>query len=173
MADYASPTVIQQPIPNADLTALEYLLLTNIFQADPVGDALYFYAEFGPSDLILVPAAALRAAFAASAAIASTATSYVGERIDMDTDEIEIEIDLSGTSWEFILQDIVRRSTTLRTVTAVTSFTCSKMRSDGFDGMVVLITADAIKGKSTNDILQEFIAEEEAGAGRNRREGEG
>jgi len=33
------------------------------------------------------------------------------------------------------------------------------MRPDGFGGMAVLITADTIKGKSTNDILEEFLAE--------------
>ena len=33
------------------------------------------------------------------------------------------------------------------------------MRSDGFGGMTVLITADTIKGKSTNDILEQFLAE--------------
>jgi hypothetical protein len=34
------------------------------------------------------------------------------------------------------------------------------MRPDGFGGMAVLITADTIKGKSTNDILEELLAEE-------------
>jgi hypothetical protein len=58
----------------------------------------------------------------------------------------------------------VRRSATLRYVTAVMSFTCSKMRPDGFGGMAVMITADAIIGKSTNDILEDFLAEVEGGA---------
>ncbi len=57
------------------------------------------------------------------------------------------------------IQDIVRRSTTLRYVTAVSSFSCSKMRPDGFGGMAVLITADRIVGKSTSDILEDFLAE--------------
>ena len=90
----------------------------------------------------------------------STATAYVSERLAATpADDTEIEIDFSGTSWEFIFQDIVRRSVTLRYVTAVTSYTCSKMRPDGFGGMAVLITADAIRGKSTNDILEDFLAE--------------
>ncbi len=173
MADYFSPTVIQPPIPRADMTALERLLLTVLFDVDPVGNALYLHAACGPRDHITVPAAALRAAFAASAGVASTAAHYIGERIDLGSDEIDVELDLSGTSWEFILQDIVRRSATLRYLTAVTSFTCSKMRPDGFGGMAVLITADAIKGKSTSDILEEFLAEEDAGAGRGHPEGEG
>ena len=31
------------------------------------------------------------------------------------------------------------------------------MRSDGFGGAVVVISADSIIGKSTNDLLEEFI----------------
>src|SRR5208282_2411999 len=108
----------------------------------------------------------LRAAFEASTAVASTATTYVAERLAaVPADETEIEIDFSGTSWEFIFQDIVRRSLTLRYVTAVTSFTCSKMRPDGFGGMAVLITADAILGKSINDILEDFLAENDGNVG--------
>ena len=165
MADYFSPTVIQQPIPIADMTPLERLVLSLIFDAEPDGETLCFHTAFGPSDTIGLSIDELRAAFEASAAIASTATTYVAERLAaVLADDTEIEIDFSGTSWEFIFQDIVRRSSILRYVTAVTSFTCSKMRPDGFGGMAVLITADAILGKSTNDILEDFLAEREGHA---------
>lgn len=165
MADYFSPTVIQQPIPVADTTPLERLVLSLIFDAEPDGETLYFHTAFGPSDAIGLSIDELRAAFEASAAIASTATTYVGERLAaVLADDTEIEIDFSGTSWEFIFQDIVRRSSTLCYVTAITSFTCSKMRPDGFGGMAVLITADAVLGKSTNDILEDFLAERDGDA---------
>jgi len=52
-----------------------------------------------------------------------------------------------------------RRSSALRYVSAISSFDCSKMRPDAFGGMAVLITADRILGKSTNDLLAEFLAE--------------
>lgn len=161
MADYFSPTVIQQAIPNADMTPLERLLLTHVFSSEPDSDGLYFYAEEGPADMIAVSRAELKAALAASSQPAdSTATTYVAERFaQLPTDAAEIDLDLSGTSWEFIIQDIVRRSSSLRYVTAVSSFTCSKMRPDGFGGMAVLITADRIVGKSTSDILEDFLAE--------------
>ena len=158
MANYLSPTVIQQPIPVADMTPLERLVLGLIFDAEPDGDALYFHASLGPSDAIGLSIDDLRTPFEASAGIDSTATTYVAERLAA-APAGDTEIDFSGTSWEFIFQDIVRRSATLRYVTAVTSFTCSKMRPDGFGGMAVLITADAILGKSTNDILEDFLAE--------------
>jgi hypothetical protein len=147
MANYLSPTVIQQPIPVADMTPLERLVLSLIFDAELDGEALYFHASLGPSDAIGLSIDDLRTAFDASAGVDSTAATYTAERLAAaPADDTEIEIDFSGTSWEFIFQDIVRRSATLRYVTAVTSFTCSKMRPDGFGGMAVLITADAILG---------------------------
>ena len=51
------------------------------------------------------------------------------------------------------------RSPSLHYVTAVTAFTCSKMRPDGFGGMAILITDTAVTGKSTNDIIEDFLAE--------------
>ena len=166
MANYLSPTVIQQPIPVTDMTPLERLVLSLIFDAELDGEALYFHASLGPSDAIGPSIDDLRTALVASAGVDSTAATYTAERLAAaPADDTEIEIDFSGTSWEFIFQDIVRRSATLRYVTAVTSFTCSKMRPDGFGGMAVLITADAILGKSTNDILEDFLAKVERGAG--------
>jgi hypothetical protein len=168
MADYFSPTVIQPTIPLADITPLERLLLSHIFSAETDRDGLYFYAEESPADIVALNRAELAAALAASEASASSLNAYVAERLaGLPSDEDTIDLDLSGTSWEFIFQDIVRRSNTLRYVTAVSSFTCSKMRPDGFGGMAVLITAAAVMGKSTHDLIGDFLAEaglDEAGA---------
>jgi hypothetical protein len=139
MANYLSPTVIQQPIPVADMTPLERLVLSLIFDAEPDGEALYFHASLGPSDAIGLSIDDLPTAFEASAGIERTATTYVAERLAATpAGDTESAIDFSGTSREFIFQDIVRRSATLRYVTAVTSFTCSKMRLDGFGGRLAL-----------------------------------
>jgi hypothetical protein len=162
MTDYHSPTVVQPTIPNADMTPLERLLLTHIFEAEPDGDGLYFFAEAALSDAFELAVEAVRAALAQSAGIASTASAYLARRMDdIGDSDTRIELDLGGTSWEFIFQDIVRRSPTLDHVTVVSAFTCTRMRPDGFGGMSVLITADAIKGKSTNDILEDFLGEAE------------
>jgi hypothetical protein len=162
MADYHSPSVVQPTIPNADMTPLERLLLTHIFEAEPDGDGLYFFAEAGPNDGFELAVEDLRAALTESAGIASTASAYLADRMgDIGENDTQIEIDLSGTSWEFFFQDIVRRSSTLDHVTVVSAFTCTKMRPDGFGGMTVLIIANAIKSKSTNDILEDFLADAE------------
>ena len=160
MADYFEPTIIQQSIPDADMTPLERLLLSNIFEAEPDGDGWYFFSEQGPATMIAISRTELDAALAASQTATSEANVYVARQLALlPPDQVEVDLDLSGTSWEFLFQDIVRRSPRLRYVTAVTSFTCSKMRPDGFGGMAVLITSDAIVGKSTNDILEDFLAE--------------
>jgi hypothetical protein len=161
MADYFSPTVIQPTISLADMTPLERLLLSHIFNAAPDGEGLYFYADEGPADMIWLDRAPIEAAIAQSpAAIDSTAVRFVtGQLARLPADNVEIELDFSDHSWISIFQDIVRRSTTLRYITAVTSFTCSKMRLDGFGGMAVVITGSAVMSKSTSDIVVDFLNE--------------
>jgi hypothetical protein len=164
MADYFFPTVVQQTIPNADMTPLERLVLSHILDAEPDGDGLYFSSDIGPSDLIVLPGVPFRTTFAESKGIPSRLWDYVAERpAHLDPDAADVELDISDTSWEFYLQDIVHRSRTLRYVTVVSAFTCSKMRPDGFGGSATLITANTIEGKSTSDILEDFIAEMEDG----------
>jgi hypothetical protein len=162
MADYFTPTVIQPAIPAGDITPLERLLLSHIFVAEPDGESLYFYADERPADMIWIDRAPIEAALAQSkTAVDSTAVGVVTEQLArVPADNVEIELDLSGSScWESIFQDIVRRSVTLRYVTAVSAFTCSRMRPDGFGGMAVLITPSAVIGKSTSDIIEDFLAE--------------
>jgi hypothetical protein len=161
---YYAPTVVQPTIPNADMTPLELLLLSSIFDAEPDGDGWYFSADECPADMIWLSRTELESALAESSNFESEASTYIEKCLaDASESEAEIELDLSITSWEFIFQSIVRRSATLTYITAVASFTCSKMRPDGFGGMAVLITADVIKGKSTEDILHDFLDEAEYG----------
>ena len=90
----------------------------------------------------------------------NTAVTVVIEQLArVPADNVEIELNFSDRSWESIFQDIVRRSPTLRYVTAVTSFTCSKMRPDGWGGMAILITPSAVMGKSSGDIIEDFLNE--------------
>jgi len=106
---------------------------------------------------------ALEAALAASeGAGESSANRFVREHLPEPQPigplPSHLDLDLSTTSWEFITQDIVRRSPTLTYVSAVSSFTCSRMRPDGFGGAAIVISADEIMGRSTSDLLEEFIA---------------
>ncbi len=161
MADYFSPTVIQPTIPAADITPLERLLLSHIFHAEGDDEELYFYADEGPADMVWLDRHSIEAALAQSPAGAdSAAASFVNEQLArVPKDNVEIELDVSDAYWQFIFQDIVRRSPSLHYITAVTAFTCSKMRPDGFGGMAILITGNTVTGKSTSDIIEDFLAE--------------
>ena len=159
MADYFSPTVIPEIIPNADMTKLELLLLSHMFDADSDGDGTYFHSWQGPSDLIWVDRAELIVALDAASSSDSQARNYVEQKLKNGAaDDTSVELDMSGLSWEGILPDIVRRLAKLRYITVTTAFTCSKMRADGFGGMALFITADAIEGCSTTEFLSDCLA---------------
>ena len=105
------------------------------------------------------------AALASAEGVASETAAFVQRQLkDVGDDEPYVQIDLSQASCEFILQGIVKRSSTPNHIAIVTSFTCTKMRPDGFGGMAVLVTADAIKGKSTQDLIGDFLDEAEHGS---------
>ncbi len=167
MPDYYEQTVVQQTIPEADMTPLERLLLSKIFSSERDGDGWYFFAEDNPAVMITAGRAELAEALAATPDEGNSAYLCVSEQLragSPGTSEIELDIsdaslELSGTSYEFFFQDIVKRSKTLKYISIVTAFTCSRMRADGFGGMAVLITPEAIVGKTTGDFLEDMIAE--------------
>ena len=163
MADYLTPTVVQPAIPVADMTPLERLLLSHIFNAERDGEGLYFHADEGPASIIWLDRAPLEAALAQSQSGADNAAmAIVARQIDqVPADNVEIDLDFSDMSWEDIFQDIVRRSATLRYVTAVSAFTCTgtRMPPDAFGGMAIVITGSDVMSKSTNDFIQDFLAE--------------
>ncbi len=160
MADYYTQTVFQENIPNADMTPLEFLLLSNIFESEPDGDETYFFSETGANDFVWVNKSELKKALDASCDSDSQVRRVVEDQLEAaDPGDEEIELDMSATSWEFIVQDIVRRSATLRYISVSAAFTCSKMRSDGFGGMAVFVTAEKIKWFSTTEFLTDCLAE--------------
>ncbi|WP_024882398.1 hypothetical protein [Methylosinus sp. LW3] len=160
MADYHTPTVIQQNIPDKDISAFERLLLDDIFSVERHGDELYFFSEDGPSTFLTVERVTLEAALLASRDRPSSIAEEISAQLaKCPIEEPVVKLDLSAVSWEFILQDIVRRSDALSYLTVISSFTCTKMRRDGFGGMAVLITKDAVVGKSTHDILDDLVFE--------------
>jgi hypothetical protein len=154
MADYYSPTVVDPAIPFGDMTALEQLLLTQIFDSEIIDDALYFFEEQSTSDMLWLDAGEARGALAQSQSSASKANDLVAAALaELELGAEDVELDLSMESWEFLFQDIIRRSATITHVTVTTSFTCSKMRPDGFGGMVTVITGDQVLSSSTGEML--------------------
>jgi hypothetical protein len=56
MADYFSRTVIRPDIPQSAMTGLEHAALCEIFGHQQVGEEIYFFAEHGPNDFVLLDA---------------------------------------------------------------------------------------------------------------------
>jgi hypothetical protein len=160
MADYHSPTVVDPVIPVADMNALERLLISNIFEYDEEGDNLYFHHWAGAESVISVNRQEFEAALAnAHYDENSPLAQLVEQAKGAPALAEEIELDLSEMSFEFLFQNIIRRSSTLQYILVITSFMCTKMRFDGFGGMATVITADKIAGKSTHDIIAELLDE--------------
>lgn len=120
MADYFEQTVVQQSIPETDMTPLERLLLSRIFQSERDREAWYFFAEDNPCTMIHATRAELVEALASSPDRDSAAHRYVTERLAaVRAQAEEIDLDLSVTSWEDFLQDVVKRSRTLVYISVV------------------------------------------------------
>ena len=60
MANYYTPIVVQPAIPAIDLTALERLLLAEIFDMPIDDEALYLCSDEGVSDMLYLDAEKLR-----------------------------------------------------------------------------------------------------------------
>ena len=161
MADYYSPTVVAPEIPLNDMTPVERLILSAVFDEEVDSSTAYFHSSCGPSDFLTIDAERLRAAFAQSREIESPCNARIASLLnerDASTDNLpdDVDIDLTETKlgWNQILRAIVTRSTTLDEIVVTAAFICSKMRSDGFGGSLMRITADRIQYASTVDMLE-------------------
>ena len=160
MADYYTPTVVQQSLPLADMTALKKLVLEAVFETDENELALYCFASENVNDFPSLDAGELRDALERSAAIPSRLHDLIKPQADrIAAGQSGFDFDLGTEGVEFILQDILRRSKTLTHISVTAAFTCSKMRPDGCGGMVTLITADNIIAESTNGLLEKWLAD--------------
>ena len=161
MADYHSPTVVIPSIPRADMTDIEHLLLTNVFEYEPDGDGLYFFAEDYINDMPVIAIDDVRTALAASADC-STAT-YVRDQLGtVEQGEAYLQLE-TEIPWDLAFQDIVQRSASVEHLEVITSFTCTKMRPDGFGGAITVITPTAILWASTDQMARELLDRAEHG----------
>lgn len=162
MSDYFSPTVVRTTIPLADITPLELLLLTSAFSSEPDGEGLYFFAEDRVTYELRLPVAEIRDALSRSADRPTSTAKWIEADLNaLDGGATHMAIDLSD--WDFLFQDIVRRSSSLSHVVVASAWTCSKMDRDGFGGMAMVITADAVMMRSTDALIDEMIGIAEYG----------
>jgi hypothetical protein len=168
LADYHSPTLVQPNLPAADMTPLERLILDLVFDMESEADGVYYHSWCGPSDIVTLSVDDLRAACDASRGYGETS---IGKQVaallvrhdadagDDPPDDIDVDLTDTDSGWDRMFQDIVRRSATIDEIVVTTAFTCTKMRPVGFGGSVMLIAADAIRYRSTIDMLEESRTE--------------
>jgi hypothetical protein len=153
------------PIPLADISPLEMLILTNVLECSETKEGLVLFTDVGPANPVQVRRSELIAAFCASAQygedplnifIAGHVLALVPAGGDTLGDDLTIEIDLSQCSWQFVVQDVVARSQDLREVTVIQWMNHPSHRLESFGASVSLITAKAIHHATSEDILARF-----------------
>ncbi len=160
MDDLETTIVINPAIPLVDITELERLVLSSVFDAGEVDNALLLYTDRGAALTFSLAAGDLSAAYETSRrAPKSELNRIVAEcwRDQIDGRD-RIEIDLRPSSWEFILQDIVARSETLSEVRVLEWSRHSSQRPDSFSASIMLITATECAGRSSDNLFEDLRA---------------
>lgn len=160
MDERETTIVINPAIPLQDITPLERLFLSTVFDAGEIDGALLLHSDRPVSSTIHIPAADLSSAYQASRDVPnSDLNRIVARRWRHQIDESHrIEIDLAETSWEFVLQDIVARSTILQEVRVLEWYRHPSQAPDSFGANVMLITATECVGRSSDDLFEELRA---------------
>ncbi|NEI74692.1 hypothetical protein GR212_34690 [Rhizobium lusitanum] len=159
------------PIPLADISPLEMLLLTNVLECSETEEGLVLFTDFGPTNPIRVPRSELITAFRASSQYAEDPLNiFIADRVlsllpaggNTVEDDAMIDIDLSQFPWPFVVQGIVARSADLCEVTVIQWMNHPSQRPESFGASVSLITAKAIHHATSEDILARFRIQDNA-----------
>lgn len=159
------------PIPLADISPLEMLILTNVLECSETEAGLILFTDFGPTNPIRVARSELADAYRASAQftlepvnvfIASRFLALLPAGGNVAQDDTMISIDLSPFPWQFVVQGIVARSTDLREVTVIQWMNHPSQRPESYGAGVSLITARAIHHASSEDLLARFRLQDQA-----------
>ncbi len=163
MGDLETTIVIDPAIPLTDITELERLVLSSVFDAGEVDNALLLYTDSGAALTFSLAAGDLSVAYETSRRSPKSELNRIVAECwrDQIDGRDRIEIDLRPSSWEFILQDIVARSETLSEVRVLEWSRHPSQRPDSFAACVMLITATECAGRSSGDLFEELRAANE------------
>ncbi len=177
MADYFTPTVVQQEIPVELMSPFEKLLLGHVFDCDQDGGNIYFHAWERPRDFVTVDRSALAHALSDTAQKSRLRAFAEKSLAQTAPGNSDIDLDLTETAWGsdvfcIILQDIVRRAQDkLPYLTIACAHTCSSMRAGGFGGHAIVITPRTIRTWSTHRYFEAFTKRFEKKQLTNQHEG--
>lgn len=153
------------PIPFADITPLEKLVLTHVLECSETDAGLVLFTDVSPNNPISVKRKPLLETFHASPPqVESALNTFIASRVlallpapsSADDMDATIDIDLGTFPWPFIVQDIVSRSPTLSEVTVIQWMNHPSHRRETYGASVSLITAKAIHHATSEDILARF-----------------
>lgn len=159
------------PIPLANISLLEMLILTKVLECSETEAGLVLFTDVGPTNPVRVARSELVAAFRASAQYAENPINiFIAGRIisllpaggNTVEDDAMVEIDLSGFPWQFVVQGIVARSPDLREVIVIQWTNHPSQRPESFGASVSLITAKAIHHATSEDLLARFRLQDKA-----------
>lgn len=174
MASYYSQAVFDEDIPASAMTPIERVILEGAFQSETYGEdgpgpeRVYFFAEGGINDQFSIEARELSQVVAATLVADPQAA---GKAMEIALDALkgvakpdgtikDVDIDVTvNDDWMQILQDICKRHRDIPEIVVHQAFTCSKMRSDGFGGGIIRVTAGAIQTESTQSMLEKMRAD--------------
>lgn len=171
MTNLETRIITHPPIPLADVTPLEMLILTNVLECSETEAGLVLFTDFGATNPIRVKRDALINAFRASASqVDSAINTFIASRVvallaapsgEVDA-EATVDIDLSEFPWQFVVQGIVARSPSLSEVVVIQWMNHPSQRPETFGASVSLITAKAIHHATSEDLLARFRLQDEA-----------
>lgn len=159
------------PIPFADISPLEMLILTNVLECSETDTGLVLFTDFGPTNPIRVARSELADAYRASAHYAEEPVNvFIASRVlallpaggNAVEEDAMIDIDLGEFPWEFVVQGIVARSADLREVTVIQWMNHPSQRPESYGAGVSLITARAIHHATSEDLLARFRLQDQA-----------
>ena len=153
------------PIPLADMTPLEKLILTHVLECSETDAGLVLFTDIGPNNPISVKRKALLGSFRGSASrVSSGLNTFIARRVlsllpapadavDMDA---TVDIDLGDFPWQFVVRDIVARSPTLSEMTVIEWINHPSQRLETYGAGVSLITAKAFHHVTSGDLIARF-----------------
>lgn len=165
MATFETRIYTYPPIPFADMTPLEKLILSHVLECSETDAGLVLFTDIGPNNPIGVKRKLLLEAFRGSAPHMSSAlNTFIASRvlsllpapanaIDMDA---AVDIDLDDFPWQFVVRDIVTRSPTLSEMTVIEWTNHPSQRLETYSAGVSLITAKAVHYVTSEDLVARF-----------------
>lgn len=163
MTDIETRITTYPALPIADITPLERLILSNVLDCSETEDGFELFTDFGPRNPVRVRRKDLIESFQASERnIEILLRTFVTDSVlaqrsdDGDDPESIVEIDLSAFPWQFIVQDIIARSTTARELVVIQWINHPSQRPDTFGASVSLITANGIFHATSDDLISHF-----------------